>query len=148
MTDNPMIERAIETFHNLSDEDVAQLKDLNTRIQSHTGKWGVHRGGEKNPDGTIVMPWVQNDPLIYELLGFMDDKGLLITFKWAEWDEGSELFTSEDPIKYDNIDVETALKLISAAARKERFADGTLAWAFESGSFPKLVSRLVELEEA
>lgn len=73
------------------------------------------------------MPWLQYDPLIFEFLGFMDDKGLLVIFKWTKWNEGSELFESEEPTKYDNVDVATALKLISTASRKERFAEGTLA---------------------
>lgn len=145
MTDNESIEQAVEAFNNLSSEDIIRLKELNTKVQNHTGKWGVRKGGEKTTDGAVVMPWIENDPLIYEFLDFMDDKNLLVTFDWVKWEEGSKLFISEDSTKYDNVDVATALKLIYAATRKERFTDGTLAWAFESGSFPKLVNRLLKL---
>jgi hypothetical protein len=145
MAEAEEFKQAVEAFHNLSYEDTAKLKELNTRIQKHSAKWSVHKGGERNADGTIRMPWVQNDPLIYEFIDFMATKDLLPVFAWTEWDKGSELFTSEDPTKYDNIDIETALKLIYATTRKERFADGTLAWAFESGQFPKLVKRIVTL---
>jgi len=146
MTDKEEINRATEVFYNLSGEDTARLKELNIKIQSHTGKWGVRKGGEKMPDGATQMYWVENDPLIDEFLDFMDDKNLLPFFDWAKWDEGSKLFISEDSNKYDNVDVATALKLIYTSTRKERFADGTLAWAFESGGFVNLVSRLVALK--
>jgi hypothetical protein len=145
MTDKESIEQSVVAFHSLSGDDMATLKDLNTKIQNHEGKWGVSKGGEKTTGGAIQMHWVQNDPLIYEFIDFMADKNLLPVFDWTKWDEGSELFTSEDLTKYDNIDVDAALKLVLAATRKERFADGTMAWAFESGGFPKLVNRLVAL---
>lgn len=145
MTDTEAINQAVEAFNNLSSGDATKLEDLNTRIQNHKGKWGVPMGGEKTASGAIRIPWVQNDPLIYEFIDFMYDKDLLPTFSWTGQDKLSELFVSEDQTKYDDIDLETALKLIFIATRKERFADGTLAWAFESGGFSKLVARLVEL---
>ena len=146
MTDTQDIKQAVEAFHKLSSQDESTLLELNNKIQSHTGKWGVQKGGEKNEDGTIQMYWVQNDPLIAEFITFMYDKNLLPFFEWMKWDEGSKLFTSTDKAKYDNVDIETALKLIYAATRKERFADGTLSFAFELGGFPKLINQLVLLK--
>ncbi len=140
------VKQAVEAFNDLSDQDTAKLKELNTKIQNHEGKWGVLKGGEETARGSIKMPWVENDPLIMELLEFMYDKGLLGIFNWKEWDEGTKLYKSEDQSKYDNIDLETSLKLIYAVYRQDRFADGALASAFESGGFPKLVDRLVKLK--
>jgi hypothetical protein len=145
MTDSQTTEQAIDAFNRLSKEDGAIFSELNQKIQTHNGEWGLHKGGERNADGSIEMPWIQNEPLISEFITFMQEKNLLPFFEWMKWSEGSELFTSTDPTKYDNIDLETALKLIYAATRKERFADGTIAWAFKSGGFPKLVNRLVVL---
>lgn len=144
MIDEESIKRSVDTFNSLSGDDVETLRELNAKIQNHTGKWGTHKGGEKNPDGSIQMPWIDKDPLIYEFLDFMDSRNLLPIFDWSEWDEGSELFTSEVPNKYDNVDVTTALKLIQAAVRKDRFGEGTLVWAFESGGFAQLINQLVD----
>jgi hypothetical protein len=126
MTDAEAIKESVEAFHSLSGDDVTKLIELNTKIQNHEVKWGV------------------NAPLIYEFLDLMHDKNLLPVFDWVKWSAGSDLFMSEDPTRYDNVDLETALKLIYAVTRKERFADGTLALAFETG-FPKLVNRLVAI---
>lgn len=146
MTDTEAIKQAVDSFHNLSGDDMAKLKDLDTRIQNHKGKWGIRRGGGEIAENTIEMPWVENSPLIDEFIGFMYDNNLLPVFGWTGWDEGLDLLASEDQNKYDDVDLETALKLIFIVSRKERFASGTLAWAFELGGFPKLVNRLVELK--
>jgi hypothetical protein len=145
--DDKTVEQAVEAFHNLSAEDTAKLKDLNTRIQNHEGEWGVRGGGEKIAENTFKERWVQNDPLSSGFIDFMYDKDLLPVFSWTGEDEVSKLFVSEDQTKYDDVDLETALKLVYIVTRKERFASGSLAWAFESGGFPKLVNRLVELKE-
>jgi hypothetical protein len=148
MTDEESIQQSVDAFNNLSGDNITRLKGLNTKIQDHTGKWGVAKGGEKTESGSTEMQWVEKAPLIYEFLDFMDDKNLLPFFAWSDWDEGSDLFVSENPAKYDDIDVATALKLIYAAVRKDRFGEGTLVRAFESGGFTKLVNRLVELKTA
>ena len=96
------------------------------------------------------MSYTQNDPLITELIfDFMGEKGLIILYVWDEWnDSHAELFESEDQTKYDSIDLRTALIIVGAAVRKDRFAGTALTWAFESGGFPQLINRLVELKEA
>lgn len=145
MTDEQSIQRSVEAFNNLSDDDLVKLRELNVKIQNHTGSWGTQKGGQKNENGSIQMPWVEKDPLIYELLDFMDSRSLLPVFAWSEWKEGSALFKSNDANKYDDVDIATALKLIVAVMRQDRFADGTLVAAFESGNFVKLIDRLQAL---
>lgn len=145
MSDTEAVEQAVSAFYNLSSDKLAKLEEINSRIQNHKGPWGVSNDGQKNDSGRLEMPFVTNDPLIYEFLGFMHEENLMPVFDWTGWDEGSELFSSEDHTKYDNLDLETVLKLFYATSRKERFADGTLAWAFDSGGFLNLVNRLVEL---
>ncbi|MEO8863013.1 MAG: DUF6508 domain-containing protein [Candidatus Saccharimonadales bacterium] len=145
MNDEQAISQSVDAFNNLWDEDRAVLNSINRKIQSHVGVWGIERGGEKNVDGSIEMPWMENDPLILEFIEFMYKRELLPGFYWAKWTEGSELFASKDLTKFDDIDLKTALKLIYMATRKERITDGTLAKAFELGGFPKLVNRLATL---
>ncbi len=142
MNDEQSIQQSVNAFYSLSGDDASKLRELNTRIQKNRSVWGIKRGGEQTVDGAIEMQWVDKNPLIYEFLEFMDDNGLLPIFAWAAWKEGSDLFESDDPSKYDSIDTVIILKLIYAATRKDRFGDGTLVWAFESGDFVKLIDRL------
>lgn len=150
MNDVVTAEQAIEAFHNLSAEDKAKIAELNSKVQNHEGPWGERLSGEKIGEKTYREPWVKADPLINEILiDFMYDKGLLIHYVWSHWsDDLAKLYDSEDPTKYDEVDLKTALILMSAAVRKGRGAGGSLTWAFESGGFPKLINRLTELTQS
>lgn len=129
----------------LSSEDWKQLEDKNAEIQSHTGSWGEIKGGDKNPDGSIQMPYADHNPLIYSLLYALDDKNLLIPFNWSEWHEGRDWYANTDEAKFDTLDQETALKLITAVVRNARFNEGALLRAFEDGDIPKIINKFVSL---
>lgn len=118
---------------------------MNTKVQAHSGSWGDIKGGEKNADGSIQMPYAEHNPLIYELLDVLDDKNLLIPFNWSEWDEGRSWFANKDDSKYHTLDQETALKLITAVVRNGRFVEGAMLSAFQDGSIPKIYNKFVSL---
>lgn len=129
----------------LSNEDWKQIEDINSQIQAHTGAWGEIKGGEKDAEGRIQMPYADHNPLIYSLLDVLDDKNLMIPFDWSEWDEGREWFANKDDAKYDTLDQETALKLITAVVRNGRFVEGALLRSFEDGDIPKIINKFVSL---
>jgi hypothetical protein len=136
----------VNAFKNLPDEATKQLTNLNSRIQKHSGPWGESRGGDTDENGVMQMPWWEQNPLIGEFVKFMYDNNLIVNFDWGSWDKGREWYKSTDETKYDRLDVETALKLITAVVRNDRFHDGTLVNAFESGAFPKIINRLAEMK--
>lgn len=149
MYDEQTTEQAVEAFRKLSGDDAAKLKDLNTRIQNHTGEWGKKMGGQRTANGSFQETWTQRDPLISEFIDFVFEKGFGVTYVWADWnDDLAALFDSEEQAKYDSIDIRTALIMIGAAVRKDRGGGSTLARSFEKGSFPTLVNRLVQLKES
>ena len=43
------------------------------------------------------------------------------------------------------IDIEMALKLLTAVIRNDRFNEGALVRAFEDGSFPKIIQKLITI---
>jgi len=65
---------------------------------------------------------------------FLYENELIINFDWGKWDEDREFFQNNDPNKYDNIDREFTLKLLTAAARNDRFCAGAWGNLFESGT--------------
>ncbi|MNY38196.1 hypothetical protein D3C86_1728040 [compost metagenome] len=105
-------------------------------------------GGTKDESGVIEMPYSSPHPLISEFVQFMYDKDLILIFDWGSWDEGREWFMNSDESKYDRLDTETCLKLLTAVIRNNRFHDGALIAAFESGDFPKIINQLVKLGNA
>lgn len=138
-------EEATKVFLELSDEAFDQLIAINDRIQAHEGSWGKVQGGEKSEDGVIEMPFWTSDPIVSDFVTFMYANDLVINFDWSAWDEGREWYKNDDDSKYKALDIPTALKLLTAVIRNNRFSDGALVGAFESGDFPKIINRLVEL---
>ena len=135
-----------EAIMKLTDEDWDALKAISMRIQSHTGVWGKTKGGNKDENGVIEMPYIVRDPLISEFVEFMYDHDLVVQFDWSEWDEGREWYRLQDESKYEHLNIETALKLLTAVIRNDRFHEGALVNAFESGDFPKIINTLIELK--
>ena len=131
---------------NVSHEDlVANLRSLIKSINGYKGKWSEDRSTEV---GNVIHynPW--NAPIIMLAMEFLYDNDLIIKFDWGRWDEGREFFRNDDPNKYNSLDREQVLKLLTAVARNERFCDGAWASLFECGDAQKLFARLLEIEES
>lgn len=127
----------------LSTEDWKEIEDINSQIQAHIGAWGEIRGGELDSFGIIEMPYAVHDPLIDEFVRLWYEKNLAIPFDWASWQGGRDWYANENDTKYETLDGETALKLLTAVIRNNRFNEGALLSAFESGVFPKIIDKLV-----
>lgn len=138
-------EESVKAFSELSDETWEQFVDINNRVQSHEGSWGKTQGGETDENGVIQMPYSVPDPLVSEFVTFMYENELVVSFDWSAWDEGREWYKNSNESKYEALDIPTALKLLTAVMRNDRFNEGALVSAFESGDFPKIINKLVEL---
>ncbi len=131
----------------LSIEDWSKIMDMNAHIQNHKGSWGEIEGGKKTESGVIEMPYANPAPIISEFMKLWYEKDLVIAFDWSSWQEGRDWYANPDNDKYKKLDVVTALKLITAVLRNDRFNDGALMRAFESGDFPKIINRLIETHD-
>lgn len=139
---------SLVSFDNLSKDACKNLIEINIKIQAHKGAWGMLRGSEKEADGTIQMPYWERDSLISDFVKFMYDKKLVPDFDWGQWTKGREWYLQAGEDKFNSLDTEMALKLLTAVMRNDRFNDGALVHAFESGDFPKIINKLVDLKGA
>ena len=130
----------------LSDDDWKRIEDLNSRIQTHTGSWGEMITESKTEPGTMVWPYPDEDPLIREFIELWYEKNLVVPFDWGDWQEGRDWYANTDDSKYDTLDYETALKLLTAVIRNDRFNDGAILRSFESGDFPKIINKFTALK--
>jgi len=72
--------------------------------------------------------------LVYEV-------NIVVDFDWPKWDEGRAML--RDPhFDFDTIDIPTKCLLITAIVRNDRFCDGALAGAFESGEILKILKSI------
>ena len=103
------------------------------------GQWA---GGERLPDGSIQMPWYELSP---EPAQFVDDvrgAGWVTPFDWPAWlssPDGERLV--RDPQAVADASPDDLGRLLTALVRQERFGDGTLAAANDSGLLAAIARR-------
>jgi len=137
------IQQAVDNYRNLSKENAEALRAINARIQGFKCNRGVQRESERNTDGVLIFPWVEQSPLIQDFVSFMYENKLMVKFSWVEWQEGRDWYAIDDGAKYEKLDVEKALKLLTAVIRNDRFNEGALVRAFEDETFPKIIHKLI-----
>jgi hypothetical protein len=97
------------------------------------GRW---RGGERNEDGSFVMPWVDRHETVSEFVRAFHDCGIVFPFDWSGWDEGREMAEWDD---FTGVDMLTLRKLLTAIIRNDRFCEGALQEALEDGVIQRIV---------
>jgi hypothetical protein len=103
------------------------------------GTWEPARTRE---DGVLVMGWHDPSP---EALAFLDDVragGWITPFDWPAWAssaEGTALLGHPDAVARASAD--DLRRLLTTYVRAERFGDGTLESAFDSGMLTAIIRR-------
>ena len=132
----------------VSTHDVShELRDRLRRLARHLpafespgfrfGSWVPSRPRE---DGVIVMGWYEPGP---EAEAFLVDARAMITpFDWPAWasdPEGQALLGHPEAVASASAD--DLRKLLTVYVRSERFGDGTLEAAFDSGMLIAIIRR-------
>ena len=109
-------------MYDLIEQKIEELKDLVNRIENFDGVWVEIKEGIPH--------------------AFYND--LIINFDWGKWEEGRAFFKNTDENKYNSIDREYILKLLTAIARNDRFCEGAWGNLFKSGVALILYKKLYE----
>jgi hypothetical protein len=108
---------------------------------------GGWRGGERGDDGVIQMPWFE---LSDRALAFVRALGGIIEpFDWPTWaatDEAKRLYEDRDVLA--TATPKQLSKLATSLVRSDRFNEGELAAAFESGVMAAIARRAAVLAVA
>ena len=129
----------IEKINSFSALEWKPLIELIPRIEN-TEKFGEAVGGEIE-DGVIQIPyWVQGE-IVSEFFEIVSAMPIIIDFDWGSWDEGRTMVRDEY-FNFDTIDIPTKCKLITAIVRNDRYCDGALIGAFESGLIQKILKSI------
>jgi len=99
-------------------------------------EFGHWRGGERNDDGSIVMPWVDREDKVSDFVRAFYNCRIVYPFDWSGWDEGREMTGWDD---FSGIDMLTLRKLLTAIIRNDRFCEGALLSALEEGIIQRIV---------
>ncbi len=129
-----------DLLHSLTLEEWEPLLSLIPEIES-TSSFGEWSRGSSGNEGAFQMPWCTPAPVVERFLKVIYGIPIVISFDWGSWDEGRRM-VGDDDFDYDSVDLLTKCKLITAIVRNDRFCEGLLVSAFESGLMLKILRSL------
>jgi hypothetical protein len=133
-------ENYTEKINAFTKQDWKPLLDLIPEIE-RTEEFGEYHGSEEIKEGEHTFPVWFNGELINRFLDMAYEMPIIIGFNWGAWDEGREMARNPD-FDFNSIDIPTKCKLITAIVRNDRFHDGALIEAFESGLMLKILTSI------
>lgn len=126
-----------EKINSFSENEWRQLIELIPLVEK-TQKFGEMAGGEKVENGVIIMPYWNQNAIVSQFQEIVYNIPIIISFDWGSWEEG-RIIARDENFDFDTIDIPTKCKLITAIIRNDRFCDGVLIEAFESGLILKIL---------
>jgi len=94
-------------------------------------------GGEESTQFSYRIPV----PIISQFLKIVYALPIVIGFDWGSWSEGRKIANDKN-FDFDTTNLLTKCKLITAIVRNNRFCEGALASAFESGLILKILKSI------
>lgn len=132
-----------ETINAFTAQDWQPLLDLIPEIEKST-RFAEFKRGERNKEGVIQMPYYEPASVVSRFLEIVYDIPIMISFDWGSWDDG-ERMVNDEKFDFDTIDLVTKCKVVTALVRNDRYCEGTLVSAFESGLILEIL-RSIERE--
>lgn len=105
------------------------------------GMTGTWRGGEPLPinENVIEMPWVEFSPAFERVVVALYGVNAVAPFDWMAWTEENGF---PDGSGLQDASIDDVVRTITAVVRSDRFCEGSLKEAVDSGTFAVLVERL------
>ena len=108
---------------------------------------GVHvkwKGADRTDDGALVLPWPDYDVAVRAMVSLLYDLGVIAERNWPDWARAN----GEDAGDHRWIagaSLDDTVMLLTTIVRQERFVDGAIAAALESGQLGAALDRLLQL---
>ncbi len=110
-------------------------------IIEQTQTFGTETGGEINEDGSITMSYFVEEPVVLKFFDLVYNIPLIINFDWGKWYK-KRGFSEKNDFDFDTIDIPTKCQLLTVIVRSDRFCEGALVDAFESGIILKILKSI------
>lgn len=103
------------------------------------GHWVTY---EPDEDGVMQMPWFDYSPEARRFMADVSGAGFVHPFDWMAWmGTPGALALVADPTRVAKADAEDLRRLLTAIIRGDRFVEGNVAGAFESGMLLAIARR-------
>ena len=128
-------------------DDLAAFLPL---VQDSGFVFGTSEGGEEVEPGTFTMPWFSMSEPARRLVETSYENGwVLADFDWPEWMGTAEARRlRDDRTALALASIEQVARLLTVLIRQDRFVEGTLAEAFETGLLTAILRRVEQLRLA
>ncbi|PWR19993.1 DUF6508 domain-containing protein [Zavarzinia compransoris] len=129
--------------------DLRALADFLPAFRQPEFKAGEWKGGNETKPGVIQIPYVSYAPVVGAFCRAVYEHGWIKVFDWMTWTQSDEARSlRDDEAVIGNATPEQLAHLLTACIRQDRFAEGALMGAFESGLILRIVERAAVLAEA
>lgn len=106
-------------------------------------------GGDRQADGSITWPsFMPSDKVRRFMILAHEDGWVGRRFDWSEWKEGEQARNLRDnPGAMARANIDDIEKLITVIVRQERFSDGSIKSAIDSGLLKRVHDKLILFSE-
>ena len=130
----------------MTDDDLAARLRTLARHRSILGAPGFSFGewadAGPNEDGTLSLGWYRLSPAAEAFVRDVGGAGWIVPFDWPAWMATAEAKALvNDHGRVASASVEELSRLLTAIVRSDRFTEGSIAGAFESGLIGAILAR-------
>ncbi len=130
-----------DKIDHLTLKDWSPLLALIPEIEN-TSSFGEGPDITTDKEGVIQISFdVPRAPIVSQFIEVVYAIPVIIDFDWGSWDAGRKM-ARDDNFNFDTTDLHTKCKLITAIVRNDRFCEGALVSAFESGLILKILKSI------
>ena len=130
-----------EIINSFNKQDWKPLLDYISKIENVETFGASSEAKNLLEDSIVLNPQYVKNKVVNEFREIVYSIPIIIDYNWGGWDEGRKMADSKT-FDYDTIDIPTKCKLITAIVRNDRFCDGALVSAFESGLILKILKSI------
>lgn len=129
--------------------DLQALADFLPAFRRPEFKVGEWIGGNETEPDVIEMPFVSYAPVVDAFCKAVYEHGWIKAFDWGTWMQSDEARSlRDDAVVVRDATPEQLARLLTVCIRQDRFVEGALVGAFESGLILRIVERAAVLAEA
>jgi hypothetical protein len=122
---------------------IASFADIFASVDFAFGRWS----GRETTDGVATLPWVEWSHELEAFVQAAHDGGFVLeAFAWMDWKDSKEARRLRDsPGAVEKASARQLAQILTVLIRGERFSEGTLSGAFDSGLLQRIVRRAASL---
>lgn len=127
----------------LSEENIELILQYIPYFEKNNN-FGEWKGGNKNKDGTISLPYFEYSNEVYQFIKLLYKTDFIVKFNWSKWDKGKDFINNQNLI--NQADILTLRMLMTLIVRMERFCEGSLLSRIKDRTILNILFRLKDLK--